>query len=114
MPSQERPGCRAEPEDLARKDYLAASKSMDQAILPVTGVMPRGWMLVGLAGLAPGLIAGTGNIVGLAIGFGGVMLANRALMGISGGLASLSSAGLAWINVAALFHSASKKSLIEP
>ena len=112
--AQERPGRRAEREDLAMKDYLAASKSMDQAILPVTGVMPRGWMLVGLAGLAPGLIAGGGNIVGLAIGFGGVMLANRALMGISGGLASLSSAGLAWINVAALFHSASKKSLSAP
>ena len=112
--AQERPGRRAEQEDLVMKDYLAASKSMDQAILPVTGVMPRGWMLVGLAGLAPGLIAGGGNIIGLAIGFGGLMLANRALMGISGGLASLSSAGLAWINVAALFHSASKKSLSAP
>jgi ATP-binding cassette, subfamily B, bacterial len=112
--AQERPKRRAAQEDIAMKDYLAASKAMDQAILPVTGVMPRGWMLVGLAGLAPGLIAGGGNIIGLAIGFGGVMLANRALMGISGGLASLSSAGLAWINVAALFQSASKKSLSAP
>jgi ATP-binding cassette, subfamily B, bacterial len=112
--AQERPHRRALQEDLAMKDYLAASKAMDQAILPVTGVMPRGWMLVGLAGLAPGLIAGGGNVIGLAIGFGGVMLANRALMGISGGLASLSSAGLAWINVAALFQSAGKKSLSAP
>jgi ATP-binding cassette, subfamily B, bacterial len=112
--AQERPGRRALQEDLAMKDYLAASKAMDKAILPVTGVMPRGWMLVGLAGLAPGLIAGGGNIIGLAIGFGGVMLANHALMGISGGLASLSSAGLAWINVAALFQSAGKKSLSAP
>ena len=112
--AQEIPGRRAEQEDLAMKDYLAASKAMDQAILPVIGVMPRGWMLVGLAGLAPSLIAGGGNIIGLAIGFGGVMLANRALMGISDGLASVSSAGLAWINVSALFHSASKKSMSAP
>jgi ATP-binding cassette, subfamily B, bacterial len=112
--AQERPARRALNDDLALKEYLAVSKSMDQSILPVVGVMPRGWILVGLLGLAPALIAGTGSIISLAIGFGGVMLANRALSGISGGLSALASARLAWVNVSALFLAAGRKTSRTP
>jgi ATP-binding cassette, subfamily B, bacterial len=111
---QERHERRVELEDQTIKEYLAASKSMDQAILPVAGLMARGWMLVGLLGLAPSLISGSGNLTSVAIGFGGVMLANRALIGLSGGVASLSSAALAWMNVATLFRSADRKAAKSP
>jgi ATP-binding cassette, subfamily B, bacterial len=111
---QERAERRAVLEDQTIQEYLAASKAMDHSILPVAGLMARGWMLVGLLGLAPSLISGSGNLFSIAIGFGGVMLANRALIGISGGVASLSSAALAWVNVATLFRSADKKVASSP
>jgi ATP-binding cassette, subfamily B, bacterial len=104
--AQERPARRAEQEDQAMKDYLSTSQAMDRAIVPVAGLMPRGWMLLGLLGLAPAFAAGTGSAGDLAIGLGGMFLANRALTGISGGVSALARAAVAWGQVAALFRSA--------
>jgi ATP-binding cassette subfamily B protein len=108
--AQERAGRRDEQEDRSMKDYLNTSRSMDLAIAPVAGGMARGWMLLGLIGLAPAFVSGTATAAGLAIALGGMLLANRALAGISGGLAALSRAGLAWSQVSTLFHSARKTS----
>jgi ATP-binding cassette subfamily B protein len=87
---------------------------MDTAILPALAVMPRGWMIVGLLGLAPAFIEGTGSAVGLAIGLGGMLLANRALSGISGGLSALSSAAVSWAQVGTLFKAATEQASNEP
>jgi ATP-binding cassette subfamily B protein len=106
--AQERAERRDEQEDRAMKDYLNTSRSMDVAIAPVAGGMARGWMLLGLLGLAPAFVSGTATATGLAIALGGMLLANRALYGISGGLAALFRAGLAWSQVSTLFHSARK------
>jgi ATP-binding cassette subfamily B protein len=66
-------------------------------------VVPAGWLLAGLAGLAPAFIDGAGSSLGLAIGFGGVLLAARAFSGISTGLAGLARAVIAWRQVTDLF-----------
>jgi ATP-binding cassette subfamily B protein len=105
--AQEPPGRRDAQDDQAMGSYLEASRAMDQAILPVVGMLPRGWLLVALAGLAPAFVQGTGDPSSFAIALGGMLLANRALGGISGGLAALSRAALAWRQVAQLFRSAS-------
>jgi ATP-binding cassette, subfamily B, bacterial len=71
-------------------------------------------MLVGLLGLAPAFAAGTGSAGDLAIGLGGMFLANRALTGISGGVSALSRAFVAWGQVAVLFRSAGQPSVTGP
>lgn len=101
-------------EDRMMKSYLHTSKQLDNAIVPITGGLSRGWMIVGLLGLAPGFIAGTATASGLAVGLGGLLLANRALSGVSGGLAALFRAGIAWTQVSALFHSADRQATREP
>jgi ATP-binding cassette subfamily B protein len=71
-------------------------------------------MIMGLIGLAPAFVSGTATATGLAIGLGGLLLANRALSGISGGLAALARAGIAWTQVSSLFYSANRKPSQEP
>lgn len=101
--AQEQPGRRDVQEDTAMRDYLDASRAMDRSIVPAAALMPRGWMLVGLLGLVPAFVAGGASSAALAIALGGMLLANRALVGISAGLAALSRAQVAWVQVADLF-----------
>jgi len=101
-------------EDQVIKEYLNKSKELDDAIVPITGGLARGWMIIGLMGLAPAFVSGTGNATGLAIGLGGLLLASRALSGVSGGLAALARAGIAWTQVSSLFYSANRKPAKEP
>jgi ATP-binding cassette subfamily B protein len=104
--AQESPERRDAQQDGAMRDYLHGSRQMDKAAAPVSALVPGGWMLIGLLGLAPAFVDGSGSPVALAIGFGGVMLAGRAFSGLSGGLAALGRAALAWQNVSGLFRSA--------
>jgi ATP-binding cassette subfamily B protein len=112
--AQEWPQRRNEREDQAIRDYLNASRQMDDALVPVAAGIPGGWILIGLIGLAPAFVSGTGTSTALAIGLGGVLLANRAFSGISGGLAALARAGIAWQQIASLFHSAASGPATEP
>jgi ATP-binding cassette subfamily B protein len=112
--AQERPGRRALQEDLALCAYLDASRAMDRALVPAAAVLPRGWMLVGLLGLLPGFVSGTASATALAVALGGMLLANRALSGISGGLAALSRAAVAWRQVAELFRASRQAGATEP
>lgn len=112
--AQESANRRNAQEDQSIKEYLQRSKELDDAIVPIIGGLARGWMIIGLIGLAPAFVFGTGNATGLAIGLGGMLLANRAFSGISRGLAALARAGIAWIQVSSLFYSASRKPSNEP
>jgi ATP-binding cassette subfamily B protein len=112
--AQERPGRRDAQDDIAMRDYLDASSAMDRALVPATALMPRGWMLVGLLGLLPGFVAGSASSGALAVALGGMLLANRALGGISGGLAALSRAAVAWSQVAELFRASREAPAHEP
>jgi ATP-binding cassette subfamily B protein len=96
-------------EDQTIQAYLNTSKALDYSVVPIIGGLARGWLIVGLIGLAPAFIVGTSSPTGLAISLGGILLANRALAGVAGGLAALARAGIAWTQVSALFYSADKK-----
>ena len=102
--AQEWPSRRDLQQDQLINDYAQFSRHMDRSIVPVVAGIPTGWLLIGIAGLAPAFISGSASAGALAIGFGGVLLANRALGGISGGLASLASAMISWRQVGPLFH----------
>jgi ATP-binding cassette subfamily B protein len=96
-------------EDRMMKEYLHCSKKMDDALLPVVGVISRGWLVVALMGLMPAFISGTTTTASLGVSLGGMMLANRSLSGITGGLSALARAGVAWMQVSTLFKAAERK-----
>jgi ATP-binding cassette subfamily B protein len=96
-----------EAEDQELENYFAHTKTMDQ-----TGVMPisfasRGWVIVGLAALAPSFIAGQISPALLAIGLGGILLAYRAFHKIAESLAYFTGALVAWRQITALLQAAS-------
>ncbi len=101
-------------EDQSMQAYLNISKESDNSIAPIIGGLARGWIIISLLGLAPAFITGAGNSTGLAISLGGILLANRALSGISSGLTSLARACIAWTQVSPLFYSADKEPDKEP
>jgi ATP-binding cassette subfamily B protein len=70
--------------------------------------VPRGWLLIGLAGIAPAFISGQGSTAGLAVALGGILLGLGAFKKLAGGLANLVGAAIAWKQVALLFHAAAR------
>jgi ATP-binding cassette, subfamily B, bacterial len=92
-------------EDEALWSYLERGKSMDHwHSLLIVGI-PYGWLILGMAMLAPAFIAGA-DTASLAVGVGGVLLTRQSLDQLTGGLSYLAGARLAWRRVAPLFHAA--------
>ena len=94
-------------EDQALERYLELSRRLDQAEVWLSGLVQRGWMLLGLAGLAPAFVAGS-STTALAVGLGGVMLAAGALSKLASSLSDLSGTAVAWQQVAPLFHASAQ------
>lgn len=92
-------------EDEIVERYVRASTSMDRAAVSLLGIVPRGWMLVGLCGLAPLFVAGAPPVT-LAIALGGILLGLRALDRLTGGLLNLAGAAIAWRQTAPVFRAA--------
>lgn len=95
-------------EDRALERYLAAARTMDNSGALLAALVPRGWLIIGLLGLAPAFISGSGSPVQLAIGAGGMLLAWRALLGLTTGLWNLAGAAIAWKLVTPFFQAASQ------
>ena len=94
-------------EDVALDHYLALSAAMDRAAVLLT-LAPRGWLILGILGLAPAFVAARVTAAPLAIGLGGILLAYRALGQLTGGLSALASTAIAWQQVGPLFHAAGR------
>ena len=107
--AQELPARRDQVNDTAMKNYLTASGGLDAAVMPFLAGLPAGWVIAGLAGLAPAFIAQTATPESLAIGLGGVLFAGRAIGGICGGVAGASRAAIAWRQIAPLFRAGAAK-----
>ncbi|XXX74929.1 ATP-binding cassette domain-containing protein [Sorangium sp. So ce134] len=95
-------------EDEALSQYLARSRELDRSQIEIGALMPRGWLIAGIAGLLPPFLAGSGSVAAYAVALGGVLLASRALTGLSAGLSSLASAAIAWEQVSTLFQAAAR------
>lgn len=95
-------------EDEALEHYQRVSEHLDRREVLLGGLVPRGWLLVGMTGLATSLAFGGATRVKAAIGVGGVLLAYRAFSRLVAGLSALSESGSAWTQIAGLFHAASR------
>lgn len=107
--AQERPERRDAAEDAQLAGYFTASSAMDGAGLRFGSGLSLGWNIAALLALAPAMGASPAPAASaLAISLGGMMLAQRALGGIGGGLASLSRAGFAWQQVRSIFRAGNR------
>lgn len=95
-------------EDRAMEEYLDVSARMDRLGAWIRAVLPRGWLLVGILGLAPALVAGAAPAA-LAIALGGILLAHRAFEEAAFSIEQLTGAGASWREVRQLLEAAFRK-----
>jgi ABC-type multidrug transport system fused ATPase/permease subunit len=103
--AQELPERWHEREDEALSRYLERSVALDRRALALLVLVPRGWLLVGLAALTPAFVAGV-DVVALGTGVGGVVLSWLSLGRLATGFDQIATAYVAWRRVAPLFHAA--------
>jgi ATP-binding cassette subfamily B protein len=94
-------------EDQALERYLVVSRDLDRAAVALS-LVPRAWLLAGIAALAPGLMTGSPSTVPLAVSLGGVLLAYGALQSITDGLAHSAGAAISWQQARQLVRAAAR------
>jgi ATP-binding cassette subfamily B protein len=92
-------------EDESLNGYLASSREMDEKLSLLAAVVPRAWLILGVAGLFPAFVAGR-TASALAVSLGGILFTHRALSKATAGMTQLAAAAIAWRKVAPLFHQA--------
>jgi ATP-binding cassette, subfamily B, bacterial len=94
-------------EDQQLEGYQAISRAADRQAAMLTAAIPRGWLIVGTAALAPAFLAGS-TPASMALGVAGLLLAYSAFRRLAGGLWSLTEAAIAAQQVAPLFQAAAR------
>jgi ATP-binding cassette subfamily B protein len=94
-------------EDQALERYLVVSRDVDRASVALS-LVPRAWLLVGIAALAPGLMTGSPSTVPLAVALGGVLLAFMALQTVTNGLSQSAGAVIGWRQARPLVRAATR------
>ena len=112
--AQQRPEVWHETEDRQLADYLESSRGMDRDAARLRALIPRGWLLLGILGLAPAFIGGGASVAKLAVGVGGVLFSYQALWKLSRGLSDLAQAMIAWRQVEPLFNAAAREEAAMP
>lgn len=102
--AQERSSSRHSSEDEAVARSLVSSERMDRQAAMASALVPQGWLVVGVAALAPAFAASGASSVAVAVSLGGVLLAYRAFRKLVLGLTSLSGAHIAWRRVQPLLQ----------
>ncbi|MDH3601203.1 MAG: ABC transporter ATP-binding protein/permease, partial [Candidatus Tectomicrobia bacterium] len=95
-------------EDQVLAHYVALSKTLDRSGALLRTLVPRGWPIVGLAGLAAVFLAPQSSLAQLAISLAGVLLALQALTRLVMGVQSIVGVTLAWKEVGPLFQAAAR------
>jgi ATP-binding cassette subfamily B protein len=99
-------------EDQALERYLRASQDLDGRTAALQVLVPRGWFVVALLGLAPAFLAGNRSTAALAVGIGGILLAYRAFGSLVQSLEKLAAAAIAWERVQLFWRAATRRELI--
>ena len=106
--AQEEPSHWHDDEDISLNKYLKLCEETDSIGLFLHAVIGRGWLIVGLAGIAYMFVTEPASKVALAISLGGIMLASQALDLFVGGIMSVVEAKRSWEQAAPLFKAAEK------
>ena len=95
-------------EDQALEHYHRVCLDLDRAALWLQVVLPRGWFITGLAGLAPAFVTGGTSLTDFAIGLGGLLLAYQAFHFLADGLERLIAAWVGWETLRPLWQAAAR------
>lgn len=95
-------------EDQSLAQYYDLSRFMDRSNLLLSSLIPRGWLLLGLAVLIPAILYGDISPTSLAITMGGILIAYQGFGRITGTLAQTAGAVIAWRQVGDLYRAASR------
>ncbi|MBV9770721.1 MAG: ABC transporter ATP-binding protein, partial [Bryobacterales bacterium] len=98
-------------EDEALENYLNSSRAMDRSTAALLALVPRGWLVLGLLGLAPAFVYGHHSPGRIAIAVGGTLLAYRAWRRLTTGAWQLAGAAVAWQRTSVLFRAATRQEL---
>ena len=96
-----------EDQDLER--YLEASRAMDRAMVWLTAVVPRGWLLVGVLALSPVFVSGSASTATLAVALGGILLGYRAFRRLTAGVSYVAGTAIAWTQAGDVFRAAARQ-----
>jgi ATP-binding cassette, subfamily B, bacterial len=97
-----------ESEDQALSGYLELSKLLDKTAVWLMAAIPRGWLLAGLACLAPAIAIRHSNQTSVSIILGGVLLAYTALRKLTGSSADIAAAWVAFKQIRPLLDAAAR------
>jgi ATP-binding cassette subfamily B protein len=96
-------------EDRELEDYLVRSRDGDAAQRLLVTAGTRGWLVIGLLGLAVPFVRGTATSASLAVGLGGVLFVNRALGQLTNSMSALVDVFVSWRAVGSLYHAATRR-----
>ena len=88
---------------------MKLAESLDRLGGWLSGLAVRGWMILGLVGLAFAFVTLRTSPAALAIGLGGTLLAQQALAMLVAGVQSLANAMVAFKQIAPLYHAAARQ-----
>jgi ATP-binding cassette subfamily B protein len=112
--AQENPGTWHDAEDQYMDSYLKLSENLDRVAIQLNAFATRGWIAVGLAGLALPFVSNSASPQALAVGLAGVLLASQGFAKLVGGAQSLIGLLIAWTQVGPLFNAANRKRELMP
>lgn len=95
-------------EDQYLEHYLNLSEKMDQIGIYLNAFISRGWMIVGLGGIAYVFVSTPESRVKLAVSLGGIMLASQALSTFVAGFMSVVGVKMAWEQAGPIFRAAAR------
>ncbi len=98
-----------EREDQQIQRYIGVSKAVDKAGAWLIAALPRGWLVVALACLAPSIISAHTADSAIAVRLGGILLAYTAFRRLTGSFADVAAALVASKRIAPLFRAASRQ-----
>ena len=110
--AQESPASWHVSEDRELDRYLESSEGRDRAEALLATLIPQGWMLLGVALLAPVFLSDSAGPGALAATLGGVLLAYRAFRRLAAAFWQLVDAGIAWQQIRPLMSAASEPRLL--
>ncbi len=101
-----------ESEDQALNTYIGLSQSVDRTGSFLIAFVPRGWLVLGLACLAPGIVSGQNSGTAMAVVLGGILLAFTAFKRLTGSFADIAAAWIAGTRISPLFRAASRPEIL--
>ena len=90
--------------------YEERGTTLDKESAAFLSFIPRGWLVLGLAGLAPAFSGGAAHAGALAVGLGGLLLVRSAFQMLGEAGPALAAAAVAWARTGPLFRAANRSS----